>query len=63
MREVIGCTVFGCILGLVVRPQQARVYTPDGLSREEVVTIIVAIVTSVALTFGVYLWLVRRDRN
>ena len=61
-RELIVCTVFGVILGLLVRPRHARI-SSDYISREELGPTIFAVVVSVAVSFGVYLWLVRRDRN
>ena len=62
VRELIGCTVFGVILGLTVRPRHARI-SADVISREELGQIGLAVMAGVAVSFGVYFWLVRRDRN
>jgi hypothetical protein len=61
-REWGVCIALGVILGLLVRPRHART-SSDFISREELAPTIFAVAVSVVLTFGAYLWLVRRERN
>ncbi len=60
-REIICCTAFGIMAGLVIRPR-SRIPSPL-ISHDDIRPTIIAIVLSVAVSLGVYLWLVRRERN
>jgi hypothetical protein len=62
VRELIGCAAFGVILGLLLRPRRARITGPL-ISDDEVGPTIIVVVLSLAVSFGAYLWITRRERD